>query len=338
MTLLKTQDADAFIAKRDDPRAVVLVCGADAGLVSERVEALVRASVDDPADGFAVTRLTGDELAADPAKLTDEAQAVPMFGGRRAIRVRAGARNFAASVESVLALKLHECRIVIEAGDLKRSSPLRAICERARNAAVILCYADTGRELDRLIDEELRAAGLTIARDARAALMPLLGGDRRASRSELRKLALYAHGRGEVTVDDVIAVVGDASGPAVDDLVDAAFAGKPREVETHFARATAAATAPGTMIAAASRHCAGLHKMRLAVESGESITEVTDRIFFRRKPSYETALKAWSAARLAQVLIDLGQAAFLVRQNAPLAAAHARAGLLRIALSARGSS
>jgi DNA polymerase III delta subunit len=92
------------------------------------------------------------------------------------------------------------------------------------------------------------------------------------------------------------------------------------------------------MIAAASRHCAGLHKMRLAVENGESISEVTGHIFFRRKSSYETALKAWNAPRLAQALIDLGQVAFQVRQNAPLAAAHARAGLLRLALSARRSS
>jgi DNA polymerase-3 subunit delta len=75
--------------------------------------------------------------------------------------------------------------------------------------------------------------------------------------------------------------------------------------------------------------------MRLAIEEGAPLSEVIGGIFFRRKASYETALKAWSAPRLAQALIDLGQVAFQVRQNAPLAAAHARAGLLRLALSIR---
>ena len=42
----------------------------------------------------------------------------------------------------------------------------------------------------------MRAAKLTIAPDARAALVSLIGGDRQASRSEIRKLALYAHGTG----------------------------------------------------------------------------------------------------------------------------------------------
>ena len=46
----------------------MLVFGPDAGLVSERVDALVRASVDDPDDPFSLVRLDGDALASDPAR------------------------------------------------------------------------------------------------------------------------------------------------------------------------------------------------------------------------------------------------------------------------------
>ena len=74
-----------------------------------------------------------------------------------------------------------DCRIVIEAGDLKRGAALRNACERAKNAVAIPCYADAERDLARIVDEELREAGLAIAPDARATLIPLLGGDRRAS-------------------------------------------------------------------------------------------------------------------------------------------------------------
>jgi len=50
---------------------------------------------------------------------------------------------------------------------------------------------------------------LAIAADARATLVSLLGGDRRASRNEIRKLALYAQGKDRVTLDDVVAVVAE---------------------------------------------------------------------------------------------------------------------------------
>ena len=74
----------------------------------------------------------------------------------------------------------------------------------------------------------MRDAELTIAPDARAALVALLGGDRLASRSEIRKLALYAHGKDRVELADVMAVVADASALALDGVLDAAFAGKTR--------------------------------------------------------------------------------------------------------------
>jgi len=84
-------------------------------------------------------------------------------------------------------------------------SPLRRACERAKTAVAIGCYPDGERDLAKLIDDELRVSNLRIAPDARASLMALLGGDRQASRNELKKLALYAHGEREVTLDDVMA-------------------------------------------------------------------------------------------------------------------------------------
>src|SRR3954470_10651331 len=99
MVALKTSEAASFVTRPDPARAVVLVFGPDAGLVSERADAIVRASVDDPADPFALVRLAGDALPSDPARPIDTATTVPLFGGRRAIRVRAGSRNIVAAVE-----------------------------------------------------------------------------------------------------------------------------------------------------------------------------------------------------------------------------------------------
>src|SRR5205085_12159388 len=102
------------------------------------------------------------------------AMTIPLFGGRRAIRVRSGGRSFASGVETLLADPPPSCRVVIEAGELRRDAPLRTLCEKAKAAAVIACYPDGVRELTRLVDDELRAASLTITADARATLLTLL--------------------------------------------------------------------------------------------------------------------------------------------------------------------
>ncbi len=335
MVALRGRDIDSYLARPDPARPIALLYGADAGLVRERADALIASSVDDPTDPFALVRLDGDELAAEPSRLVDEAMTVPLFGGRRAIRVKAGGRSFASGIETLSSMPLADCRIVIEAGELRPDSPLRKVCERAKNAVAIACYPDTERDLARLIDDELRAANLRIAPDARAMLIASLGGDRQSSRNELRKLALYAHGAREVTRDDVIAVISDASDQKLDPIIDGAFAGNAALVETEFAKALAAGTYPGVVIAAAQRHAAALHKASLAMAEGTSAESAFPRLHFSRKASVETALRNFTTARLAQVIEQLAVAALDSRKHAALGASIAQRALMAIAVNAR---
>jgi DNA polymerase-3 subunit delta len=339
LVALRGKEIDAFLARPDPGRPIILLYGPDAGLVRERADALLASAVDDPNDPFSLVKLDGDQLSAEPSRLVDEAMTMPLFGGRRAIRVRAGSRSFASGIDTLVDSPLKDCRIVIEAGELRPDSPLRKVCERARTAVAIGCYPDDEGKLARLIDDELQVSNLRIAPDARASLVALLGGDRQASRNELKKLALYAHGGGEVTLDDVMAVVADASELKVDPIVDGAFAGKPDLVETEFAKAVVAGTYPGMIISSAQRQAAWLHKSALAVAEGTPVTTLLDsgfpRLHFSRRTNVEAALRNFSATRLASIIEQLATAALEMRKQASLAAVIAQRTLLSIAVNAR---
>ena len=339
MTAIKAFEVDKFIAKPDPGLPIVLVYGPDAGLVRERVDALVRASVDDPNDPFAFVRIEGEDLAGNPLRLVEEAHTVPLFGGRRAVLVKAGSRNIASGVETVIASPSNECRVIIEAGDLKKTSPLRTMCEKSKVAAALPCYEDGTRELDRLIDEEMRATNLTLSPDARTALLSLLGGDRMGSRSEVRKLALYALGKERIELDDVYAVVTDASEQAVNGVIDATFAGKTADVESEFVKARGSVGSAAAIISAAIRHVANLHKMKLAVEGGEDVEFAMKRagppVHFKRQPQVGVALRGWTPAKLLRAMEQLAEASLDMRRNAPLAETIGQRTLLSIAVSAR---
>jgi DNA polymerase-3 subunit delta len=322
MVALKGSDIEKFLARPQ--RSIVLVFGPDAGLVRERAEALIRMSVDDPKDPFQLARLEGDDLASEPSRLVEEANTIPLFGGRRAVWVKAGARNFAPAVEALIAAPAPDCRVVIEAGDLKRNAPLRAICERARNAVALPCYTDSERDLVRLIDDEMRDAGLAISPQARAALVPLLGGDRLASRHEVRKLALFARGKARVELEDVMAVVADASTLALDGLIDAAFAGRTGELEVQFGKARTAGTAPGTIVS-----------VEEGVSIGDAVQGIQPFVHFSRKAAVEAALKTWTSARLERAMAELAEAALEARRQSAMAELIAQRALLELAVKAR---
>jgi DNA polymerase-3 subunit delta len=183
----------------------------------------------------------------------------------------------------------------------------------------------------------MQAAGLSIAPEARAALVPLLGGDRLASRSELQKLAMYARGKERVELEDVAAVVTDASALALDALIDATFGGKLAEVEFQFTKARNAGTSAGSILFGVARHAGLLHKARLAVDDGQSVDSAVGSLWlhFSRVPLAQAALRTWSAARLQMAITQIGEATLQSRLNADLSEAIIQRLLLALAMAAR---
>jgi len=317
MAALKGGDVEAFL-RRPDPRyRIVLVYGPDSGLVSERLSVLARALVDDPEDPFQFVRLEGDEISGDPLRLADEANTVPLFGGRRAIRVRAGSRNLAPALAPILAMPPQDAVIVIEAGDLPPRNPLRAAVEGASCGAALPCYADDLRDLPGLVERSLRERGLDIDGDARSALVAVLGADRMASRSEIEKVALYAHGRGRVTLADVEAVTADTAAVNLDGLIDAVFVGDSPTLDTMLRRCLDEGMDAGVLIGAALRHAFLLQKTRIAIESGTSATDAENaaRMHFKRKQAFQRQNRIWTAAALDDAIARLAEAQALVRRS-----------------------
>jgi DNA polymerase-3 subunit delta len=236
-----------------------------------------------------------------------------MFGGPRAIVVRvSGSRTIDSAVAALLEAPPTDSWIILAAGELRRDAPLRKLCEKHPAAAAIPCYADQARDLDRVIDEELAAASLTISGEARALLHRLIGANRLASRSEVQKLCLYSADAGSIDVDDIRAAVGDASAFAVDEAVDALVLGDADEFDRAFRRLIAAGTPGFVVIGAVQRQFDFLHRARAAFDAGASAKEIVARarppVFFRRQPAVERQIALWPRERIERALAHLDEA------------------------------
>ena len=236
MSVVSSAAADGFIQRLPKEIRFYLVHGPDEGLAHERVKAIIRNLIEGDADPLRLTRFEGDAVARDPGALADEAYAVLMFGGARAIWIDAQARDLLPALEPLFARPPSDCAIVVKAGQLRKGTGLRAAFETSAIRASIECYSDDANALEALIDAEARAAGLAIAPDARAALVALTGADRQTTRGEIAKLMLYARGKPAITAEDVEAIVSDAAPSNLDQVVDQALLGDLPAVETALTR------------------------------------------------------------------------------------------------------
>ena len=322
MAEIKSHEFDGFLQKSARLYRIYLIYGPDRGLVSERAGMIAGKTGIDQNDPFSVTKLDVGDLQKEPGRLVDEAQSIGLFGGEKLIWVR-GAANEKYLVDAVAFLSgasLDAASIIVEAGDLKKGSALRKTVEAARTAVAIPCYADDGRALNALIDNELSAEGLGITPAARQALVSLIGGDRIASRNEIRKLALYC--RGMETVDDhhVTEIIGDASAISVDDAVDAILSGNSTNFLHAMQKITSSKTSVFLVLQACLRQFQLLDTMRAEMDEKRvppaQIMQTQGRhLHFRRKPIIEQALKSWSADAITRETKRLQAAILQTRQR-----------------------
>lgn len=251
---IKAREAERVIARPNPDVRIFLIYGPDSGLVRERAQALAAALVPDPDDPFAVTRLTEDDLKADPAALADALAAYSMTGSDRLVRVRIGGdmASLGALIGEVESGAVPiEAKLVIEAGDLKKTSKLRKAAEDGASCLAIPCYADEARDLLTLAEAQLAEEGLTLAPDARAMLAPYLEGDRALARSEVEKLILYkglADQRGgepaQIERADIAAISAAGAEAALDQILEPALGGDPARADAAYARAVGGGTSP----------------------------------------------------------------------------------------------
>lgn len=336
MVAVTHRDADRFISSGSSQIKVFLVFGTDAGLVSERTDAILRKAGIVKGSADQITRIDGDELASNPGMLFEEAHGMGLFADKRAIIVRAGSKQIVAPLEAVLEAPAEDCTVIIQATHLKREAPLRAVATRARNAAAIECYPDQARDVERLIETELRSAGMTIDAAAKTALVALLGDDRLSTRAEVEKLLLYSHGRNRITEEDVITAVADASAFATDTIIYAAFAGDFSFLGNDSTQVYTSASEIPALLNAAVRHAHFLSSMRIEIEAGSGIDSVVDRmagkaIFGARRDSLMSQVTYWRRAALSQCIEDLNQATLESRKDSSLATTIAMDRLLTIA-------
>lgn len=310
---------DGFVARPDPAVRVILIYGPDEGLARERFDALTRTVVDDINDPFRVAELTGPQVVADPAILSDEAAAMALTGGRRVVRVRDVSDAMGKAVQAFLEDPVGDALILLHAGDLAAKGSLRKLAEALPNAAALPCYADEGAALATVIRDTLSRNNLAADQDAVDFLQANLGGDRQVSRSELEKLVTYIGGQGRVTLDDVLACVGDVSALSLDALPLAVADGKAGEAQRLLDRLVAEGEPVIRLIRILSTHFMRLHLVSGAMAAGKSqetaLGLLRPPLFFKAKGPFIGQLRNWPPQRAAQALDLLLQAEIDCKQT-----------------------
>lgn len=309
MPIISPRDVDEYIEKRHKQHFLFLVFGANSGLVAERSRILLERR---PRHGHSTERiltLSGDAIASDPNVLLNELHSPGLFDeAPPAVRIVLGSRTIIPALDVITGNPPFDARIVIESATLKRSSPLIKWFEGQAHGAAIECYPDQPRDLQRLIDAELRATGISIDADARELLLSVLGDDRMLSRSELEKLLLYTLGQHSIRVRDTTELFMNASHVSANALaMMEAFSGNSDATINLINHMTNSASEFGSIALNSLRYALALHHARTVLNGGGAFDSVAQELIrtiaaFSRKQDVASHLRTIPAPHAANLI------------------------------------
>ncbi len=303
---LKAAQAENFLRAPDAKAQLVLIYGEDEGLVRERAVRLAKTVVEDLKNPFRVIELGTAQLKEDASRLRDEAAAISFGGGRRVIRILDIGEAQAPVIADFLADPAGDALIVIEAGSLASKSKLRQTVEKAGNGMALPCYADSGRDIEALINSVMEDHKLRIDRDAIRYLVGNLGSDRMISRSELEKLALYALKEGQVTLADAMSCVGDSSARHYDDVVQAVSQGNVTSLDSALTRLVEEGLNPVGALRMMIGYFQKLHLVKGQMAQGtnaeQAMKSLRPPLFFKAADQFRANLQNWALGNLQRAL------------------------------------
>lgn len=252
--------------------------------------------------------VVGNSVKSDPASLADEAGAMALFGGARAIWIEPAGEEIVEGVTALLDAAASESAVVALAGPLRKTSSLLKLAE-AHGAALAHCsYVPEGRDMERVVADLARGVGLRVSSDIAQRVATAANSNQAIAASELDKYALYL-GADPATPRDLDNETMDllsADSAEVDmlRLGDLALAGRLDALLDELARLPQGGNDAVPIVRALQRRLLQLAPLRLRVERGESVdgvlTSMGKALFWKDKPILQRMLSSWSAERLAE--------------------------------------
>lgn len=249
----------------------------------------------------------GQSVKTDPASLADEAGAMALFGGKRAIWIEPAGDEIVDGVQALLDLPASESAVVALAGTLRKTSALLKLAESHRGAWSHVSYVPEGREAAATVVELGRALGLRISSDVAARVATSAMSNQAIAASEIEKFALYLGAAPEHPVEldhaAIDALGADSTEAEPMKFGDLALSGQVVPLIEELGRLPEASGDAIMPLRALQRRLVQLAPLRARVDNGERIdgvmTSMGKALFWKDKGPMQRMLSRWTSAQLA---------------------------------------
>lgn len=310
---IATSQIDSYIQRiAQEKIAGCLVFGPEISAVNFRFDLIAKKIAPDLSDPFLVSHLSKERLSEDKGILADEFFSLSMLGGRKLIVVKDSDAACGAALKLLFEdrefAKKSENFILVQGGDLDKSSALRKLCEENPYFSAIACYEDDERVIKKFIADELAKRQIKSSSQSVEMLYGKFGKNRQIILAELEKIALFLGDKKDLSGDEISKISGLEADISINEFI-ASFAAQKFDLALIQAeKLMNEGFEPIAMIRFLANYLQKVYQAKCDIEfSSLDFEEAVknQRLFFKTEIEFRKNLKALSLSFLTENLHTL---------------------------------
>jgi DNA polymerase-3 subunit delta len=307
---ISSYQVENYIKKiADEKISGCLLYGPEPTITRFRFEVIAKKIVNDLADPFLVSQLSSEKIKEDKAILTDEFYSIAMLGGRRLIMIKDCDANTVQALKILLSDPQYGRKsdnfILIQGGDMDKSSALRKLVEESQFLMAIPCYEEDATSLRKSISELFVENDIIVEGEIINLMVKNFGKDRNLIVNEVSKIKNYLGDEKKLTLEIFKKIT---SSNQDENLQDFAVQFASKNYEWCFLRAEKAFEGGNESILLVRNlinYFSKLYSAKVSIEnSGKSIDEAVKsaQIFYKIEADFRRNLQSLSLKFIAKSL------------------------------------
>ena len=209
--------------------------------------------------------------------------------------------------------------LIIFSDILEKKSKLRNFFEKEKSTVCIPCYLDNARDLELILQSELKEDNIKLSREAINLLIEKSNSDRNNLRNEIEKIKSYSLNKKIIEIDELKSLINFSGDYKSDILINECLCGNIKEYKKIISELYLNTVNQVLLFRIMSNKIQRLLKMKEENSESNNIDSIINStkpaIFWKEKPLVKKQLTIWSLADLKNIIININNTELMCKKN-----------------------
>ena len=295
-----------------------LLYGENPGLkkdIKNYIEEVIKKKDDD----LEILKLYENEITGNEEIFYDFISSGSLFSSKKIIIIFEATDKIIKKVNDFYEIYPENIYLVVVSGILEKKSKLRNFFEKNEKSICIPCYLDTAKDLEIIVQSEIRKNNLSISREALNLLIEKSNSDRGNLKNELEKIKTYSLNKKTLDLNEIKTLINFSGDYKSEILVNECLCGNTLQYKKIISELYSSVVNQILLLRILGNKVQRLLKIKAqdvkSVNLDNLLNASKPAIFWKEKPIVKKQLSMWSLDELNKIIVGINKTELLCKKN-----------------------